>query len=130
MDEKQMKAELNGRQKALAVLALVLVIAGAILLYPIGSGPANRIFLVVKACMAAGLLMFLFSDRQETGLKLWAYASVLACACTIYKWVNGSSASTAMIFLYIGSLMVDIGLPVVLYRSFLNSVVKGSRTHE
>lgn len=128
MEETNEKIRLSGREKAIAVMGLILAAAGVFLLYPIGSSPANRIFLIVKACMMAGLLMFLLSERQETGLKLWAYASVLACACTIYKWVDSTGVSGGMIALYIGSLMVDLVLPISLWRMYLKDVME--KKHE
>lgn len=128
MEETNEKIRLSGREKAIAVMGLILAAAGVFLLYPIGSAPANRIFLIVKACMMAGLLMFLLSERQETGLKLWAYASVLACACTIYKWVDSTGVSGGMIALYIGSLIVDLALPISLWKMYLKDVME--KKHE
>lgn len=54
----QMKAPERTKESSVAAwAAIVLAVGGAVLLYPIGSGPANLLFIFIKVCMVVDLGM-------------------------------------------------------------------------
>lgn len=87
--------------------ALVLAVAGACLLFPIGPTAANVCFLLVKIGMIAGVLMMLFKGSR-TGFQIWVVCSVLAVIMTIMKWVGAGETT----FLYVAAVLVDVLMPV------------------
>ncbi|MEY8763736.1 MULTISPECIES: hypothetical protein [Clostridium] len=91
-------------------LSVVMVIAGALLLFPIGRLALNVVFVIVKIGMLTGLFILLFS-RKKFGFYIWALFSVGAVIMTLIKWNIIGSAS----FLIIASIVVDILMPVVAY---------------
>ncbi|CAB1250101.1 hypothetical protein ACFHWD_02165 [Clostridium sp. MT-14] len=91
-------------------LSVVMVISGALLLYPIGTTALNIIFVVVKIGMLAGLVILLFL-RKKLGFYIWALFSIGAVVMTIIKWNIVGRVS----FLIIASIVVDILMPVVAY---------------
>ena len=91
-------------------ISIVLAVAGALLLYPIGTAALNVIFILIKIGMVAGLAVLLFS-RRKFGFYVWAVFCVGAVIMTIFKWQRLGSAS----FLIVASIAVDILAPVVAY---------------
>ncbi len=108
----------DGSTRAAAWVAVALAVAGAVLLYPIGSLPLDCAFALVKACMVAGLVVFALSARDATaqaGFTLWAVASVGAIVLTICKWNLDLAATPWDAVLYVGSMAVDLGMPALVY---------------
>lgn len=101
---------------AAAWIGIVFAVSGAILLYPIGKNYLNLIFIVVKICMVAGLLIFLFGMSKRRGLTLWTWASAIAVVMTICKWVIIGNPSGNQIGLFILSMAADILLPAILWK--------------
>ena len=95
--------------------AVVLAVAGALLLYPIGTSALDMVFVLTKICMVAGLLVFIFSDRKA-GFVLWACASIIAVCMTIAKWALAPDAGVWSIILYLGSMAVDLGIPLLVHH--------------
>ena len=97
------------RLKVWLWLSVVMAVAGALLLYPIGTTAANTIFILIKIGMVSGLaLLFL---RKKAGFYVWASFSVGAVVMTLIKWHLAGSVS----LLIIGSIIVDILMPSVAY---------------
>lgn len=110
--------ELRRTRQSLAAawIAVVLVIGGALMLYPIGTPILNCLFVVVKVCMVSGLLVYIFSGNPRAGVFLWTIASVAAVAMTAIKWSLTASPSAWDIVHYLGSMVVDLGMPTLVYR--------------
>lgn len=88
-------------------ISVALAIAGALLLYPIGSAGANAVFAVVKIGMVGGLLMLIFG-KKTGGFYLWTICSAGAVCMTILKWTGLGHGS----FLLLGSIFVDLLMPI------------------
>ncbi len=102
---------MNRSTKTAAWIAILFAVSGAVLLFPIGKPSLNVLFIIIKICMVTGLLMFLYSGSKRFGFTMWAIASLFAVLMTLLKWsMNGGS-----VFLYIVSIIADIGFPVLLY---------------
>jgi hypothetical protein len=91
-------------------LSVVMAIAGALLLYPIGAVVLNILFILVKIGMVAGLAILLILKRKA-GFYVWALFCVGAVIMTIIK----SNIIGSVSFLIIGSIAVDILMPAVAY---------------
>lgn len=100
-----------GKLKTWLWISVALAIGGALLLYPIGPGAANVVFICVKVGMVSGLLILLFSQKIG-GFCLWATCSGLAVVMTILKCVFTASVT----FLFIGSMFVDIFMPLMAWH--------------
>jgi hypothetical protein len=97
-----------------AWIAVAFAVSGAFLLFPIGTPALNFLFVIVKICMVAGLLTFLYTGNRKSGFTVWAIASLFAVLMTILKWsMNGTA-----VFLYIVSILADIGFPILLYAVY------------
>lgn len=92
-------------------VSVVLAIAGALLLYPIGSAGENAVFAAVKIGMVSGLLILIFG-RKKGGFYLWAICSAGAVCMTVLKWVGLGHGS----FLLLGSIFVDLLMPIGAWR--------------
>lgn len=103
--------ELSGKLRSWLCISVVLAVAGALLLYPIGSGAANAVFVLIKIGMVSGLLILLFGKKRG-GFFLWALCSAGAICMTILKWIGLGQAS----FLLIGSIIVDFAMPVIAWN--------------
>lgn len=77
--------ERTKESSVVAWVAIVLAVGGAILLYPIGSGLANLLFVLIKVCMVVGLLAYLFAKQPRTGFWVWTVASCCAVVMTACK---------------------------------------------
>ena len=89
-------------------LSVVLAIAGALMLYPVGPAAGNIIFILVKIGMVTGLLLLLL-PHKAAGFPLWAICSGGAIAMTVVKWIAAGGGS----FLLVGSIVVDAFMPLV-----------------
>ena len=98
-----------------AWVAIILAVSGALMLFPIGTTALNAIFVIVKICMVTGLLVIIFSSKLPAGFTLWTCASVVAVVMTACKWALAPAVGPASIFLYIGSMVVDLGMPALVY---------------
>ncbi|GEM_PF-894242 len=107
--------ERNDAVRKASWAAVILAVAGALLLYPIGMPVFDAIFVLTKICMVGGLLLLIFSGRKA-GFVLWAAASVVAVAMTIAKWVLAPDAGIFAVILYLGSMVVDLGMPLLVHR--------------
>ena len=103
--------ELSGKLRSWLCISVVLAVAGALLLYPIGSSAANAVFVLIKIGMVSGLLILLFGKKRG-GFFLWALCSAGAICMTILKWIGLGQAS----FLLIGSIIVDFAMPVIAWN--------------
>jgi len=92
-------------------LSMVLAVAGALMLYPIGAPALDILFIVIKAGMVAGLLTMLKRQGQK-GFRLWAVCSGLAVLMTILKWAGGGTN----VFLYLVSMAVDVVMPLYAWK--------------
>lgn len=101
---------MNRNVRICAWVAAAFAAAGAFMLYPIGTAALNFLFILIKICMISGLMIFLFSHDRRSGFILWTIASLFAVLMTIMKW----SMDSSRIFLYIVSIIADIGFPVFL----------------
>lgn len=101
---------------AAAWTAVVLAIGGALMLYPIGAPALNCAFVIVKILMVSGLLVYIFSGKPRVGFVLWAVASAFAVVMTAIKWGSAMSPTTWDIFLYLGSMVVDLGMPALVHH--------------
>ncbi|HUM83325.1 MAG TPA: hypothetical protein PLN48_06065 [Lachnospiraceae bacterium] len=103
---------MNKSVRICAWIAVLFAVSGAILLFPIGTALLNVLFILIKICMVLGLILFLFSaDARRPGFILWTIASLFAVLMTILKW----SMDGSRVFLYIVSIIADIGFPVLLF---------------
>ncbi|HBN80033.1 MAG TPA: hypothetical protein DD433_01460 [Ruminococcaceae bacterium] len=91
-------------------LSIVLTVAGALFLYPIGTTALNCIFIAVKIGMVSGLLVLLF-QKGKAGLLIWALCSAGAVVMTIAKWSIAGRASV----LFAVSILVDVCMPAGAY---------------
>ena len=91
-------------------VSVVLAIGGAVMLYPIGTCITNTIFVIIKIGMVSGLMVLIFA-RKIAGYCIWASFSLGAVVMTIIK----ISFTGSITFLFIGSIFVDIFMPVIAY---------------
>jgi hypothetical protein len=99
--------------------AFLFAAASFILLYPFGSIFMNVFLVAVIFGMMASLLIFLFGPetvQRRQGLWLWTYLSVAACLLSVYKWLSKPVSSYADIKLCIVSILIDLGLPLLLWH--------------
>lgn len=96
-------------------LSVILTIAGALLLYPIGTVVLNIIFIVIKIGMLVGLFVLLFL-KKKAGFYLWVLFCIGAVIMTIFKWNIIGSVSA----IFIISIIVDVLTPVVAYTLMKN----------
>jgi len=92
-------------------VSVVMAVMGALMLYPIGTGAADCIFILVKIGMVTGLMILIVSGKTG-GYCTWATCSCGAVIMTIIK----CSLSGSVTFLSMASIFVDIFLPVMVYR--------------
>jgi hypothetical protein len=111
---------MNKKLKIWLWVSVLLAVSGALMLYPIGIPSANVIFVIVKICMVTGLLIMLFA-KKIGGYCLWATASLVAVIMTIIK----CSVTGHVTFLFIGSMFVDIFMPIMAYK-FMDRPKKNS----
>jgi hypothetical protein len=105
------------RQSVVAAwVAVVFAISGALMLYPIGAPALNCIFVIVKICMVSGLLVYIFSGNPRVGFVLWTVASVVAVVMTAIKWGSTVSLNAWNVILYVGSMVVDLGMPALVHH--------------
>ena len=97
--------------KTWLVVSIVFAVAGAVMLFPIGSAAANTVFVLVKIGMVTGLVILLASQKIG-GYCTWATCSILASIMTGIKWAGGGK----QYFLYVLSMIVDIAMPLAAYR--------------
>lgn len=88
-------------------LSVVLAVAGALMLFPIGSAAKNAVFVLIKIGMVSGLLVQLFAKKRG-GLWLWTVCSGAAVVMTLIKW-----SAVGASFLLGGSIFVDIFMPAM-----------------
>lgn len=113
-----------GATKAWLWASVAMALIGACLLFPIGPAVANVVFVIVKLGMIGGLAMLLL--RNRSGFSLWVICSGLAIVMTAIKWAIVGHVT----FLFIGSMFVDVIMPVVAWRllrkdGILRSASKG-----
>lgn len=106
----------NKSSVAAAWVAVVLAILGALMLYPIGAPALNCTFVIVKICMVSGLLIYILSSNQGAGFNLWLVASIAAVVMTAIKWGSSVSPGVWEIILYLGSKVVDLGMPALVHH--------------
>ena len=87
-------------------VSVAAAVLGAILLYPLGNGFADFLFVLVKAAMVGGLLLLLLK-KERKGYPIWAWASAGAVVMTIVKWcITGH-----LRFLFVLAILVDLVMP-------------------
>lgn len=89
-------------------ISVAMALIGAFLLYPIGLTWANVVFILIKAGMVGGLLIYIFCQKNA-GLILWMIYSIGAVIMTIIKIRLTGTVN----FLFISSIVADIGMPLV-----------------
>jgi hypothetical protein len=105
--------------------AFLFAAASFILLYPFGSIFMNVFLVAVIFGMMASLLLFLFGPetmQRRQGLWLWTYLSVAACLLSVYKWLSKPVITYADIKLCIVSILIDLGLPLLLWHQVKESM--------
>lgn len=89
-------------------ISVAAAVLGAVLLYPLGNGFADFLFLLVKAAMVGGLLMLLLK-KDRKGYALWAGASAGAVVMTVVKWCIAGHLR----FLFLLAIVTDLVMPAV-----------------
>jgi hypothetical protein len=90
--------------------AMITVVVGAFMLYPIGNPVADVAFLLVKAGMLVGIIWLLVS-RKKKAFVLWAVFSALAVVMTLIKW----SISGAFDWTFALAMATDVVVPLIGY---------------
>lgn len=103
--------KMSKKLKIWFIVSIILAIAGAVMLYPVGAPSWNIIFVIIKAGMVTGLLIMVLAGKTK-GFKLWALCSGGAVVMTILKWITLGGAA----FLMVGSIFVDIFMPAMAWH--------------
>lgn len=101
---------MTGKLKIWLWISAITAVAGAILLYPIGTAILNSLFILVKAGMLIGLTLLLFM-RKKLGFYIWSVFCAGAAIMTIIRW----SGTGNVTFLIVASIVVDILMPSIAY---------------
>lgn len=88
--------------------AIITVVVGAFMLYPIGTTLTNVLFIIVKIGMGAGIIALLVT-RSMKSFCFWATFSALAVVMTIVKWNLGGAFDPT----YALAIVTDIAVPSV-----------------
>jgi hypothetical protein len=99
--------------------AILLCIAEFILLFPVGNFAINFLFIAAHLGMLGSLLTFWASDverHRKEGLWLWTWLCALSCLLTLYKWMQLERATYAEICIFIGSITIDLFMPLILWQ--------------
>jgi len=87
-------------------ISVAAAVIGAMRLYPIGTGFADFLFIIVKASMIGGLLTMLLKKDQK-GYPVWAWASAGAVLMTLIKWLFAGHFH----FIFLLAIAVDLIMP-------------------
>lgn len=101
---------MSGKLTVWLWVSVATVIAGAFLLYPIGTAALDVVFVLVKLGMLFGLCLLLLFKRAG-GFYVWAGFCAGAVIMTVTKWTISGKAS----FIIIASIIVDMMMPIVAY---------------
>jgi hypothetical protein len=91
--------------------SLAIIVAGMLVIYPIGMKSADIIFLIAGICMIAGIAVMM-AIKNFGGYCLWLSASMIAVVMTVVKCGTEGHASA----LYIAFMILDIAMPVIGYK--------------
>jgi|GEM_PF-890907 len=91
--------------------SLAIIVAGMLVIYPIGMKSADIIFLIAGICMIAGIAVMMVI-KNFGGYCLWLSASMIAVVMTVVKCGTEGHASA----LYIAFMILDIAMPVIGYK--------------